>query len=432
MKKIAVILLIVALLPLSMVNAKSAKRNFKKFTKTELTTASDSINYAMGYATGVQNRYDELKDDTLNSKKSASFCMGIESAYKEKDAVSNARMNGYAIAQSIKSIADGERGQMIPIDGFKLNIDTLSKGLINAITKNTKDFDFKKYSTFVNENVFTPLQNGKSINLTQSMTDSISLLFGYLNGTNVLQQMVKADTNPDLIKTLTDSYNDYIYSKNKINSYNKGEMVGHMLWEQIGDLQNFFDSEKFAVNKSMFLNGLFDGVMQNPMSPLDFEQSKNYLDSVNQKIQQDKIAENEKLATEAAMKNQQEGFAFLLNNGMRPEVTTTSSGLQYEIVKQGEGPKPTESSTVKVHYEGKFLDGTVFDSSINRGEPIEFIPTQVIKGWTEGLKLMPVGSKYIFYIPYDLAYGPNGAGGVIPPYATLIFEVELLEIVDNE
>lgn len=114
---------------------------------------------------------------------------------------------------------------------------------------------------------------------------------------------------------------------------------------------------------------------------------------------------------------------------MRPEVTTTKSGLQYEIIKQGDGKIPTESNTVKVHYEGKLIDGTIFDSSIKRGEPIEFVPTQVIKGWTEGLQLMPVGSKYIFYIPYDLAYGPNGAGGVIPPYATLIFEVELLEIV---
>ena len=202
-----------------------------------------------------------------------------------------------------------------------------------------------------------------------------------------------------------------------------------MLWEQLGKETNFFNSDKFAINKTMLLSGLFDGILKNPKSAFTFDEAKNYIDSVNTKVQQDNIAAQQKIADDIAIKNQQEGFAFLQNNGMRPEVTTTKSGLQYEIIKQGDGKIPTESNTVKVHYEGKLIDGTIFDSSIKRGEPIEFVPTQVIKGWTEGLQLMPVGSKYIFYIPYDLAYGPNGAGGVIPPYATLIFEVELLEIV---
>ncbi len=127
-------------------------------------------------------------------------------------------------------------------------------------------------------------------------------------------------------------------------------------------------------------------------------------------------------------KNKEEGAAFLAVNKERKEVTTTDSGLQYEVLKEGSGPKPTSADKVKVHYHGMLIDGTVFDSSVDRGTPATFGVTQVIKGWVEGLQLMNVGSKYKFFIPYDLAYGERGAGGDIGPYSTLVFEVELLGI----
>jgi FKBP-type peptidyl-prolyl cis-trans isomerase FklB len=123
-----------------------------------------------------------------------------------------------------------------------------------------------------------------------------------------------------------------------------------------------------------------------------------------------------------------EGEKFLQENALREEVKVTESGLQYEVLVQGKGPKPTAEQTVKVHYEGTLIDGTVFDSSYTRGEPIVFGVTQVIAGWTEALQLMPVGSEYELYIPYNLAYGERGAGASIPPYSTLIFKVELLGI----
>ncbi|MBR1808380.1 MAG: FKBP-type peptidyl-prolyl cis-trans isomerase [Paludibacteraceae bacterium] len=124
---------------------------------------------------------------------------------------------------------------------------------------------------------------------------------------------------------------------------------------------------------------------------------------------------------------QAEGELFLEENKKRPEVTTTESGLQYEVLKQGKGKKPAATDKVKVHYHGTLTDGTVFDSSVDRGEPAEFYLNQVIAGWTEGLQLMPVGSKYKFYIPQELGYGSRAAGS-IPPYSALIFEVELLSI----
>ncbi|MEL6669005.1 MAG: FKBP-type peptidyl-prolyl cis-trans isomerase [Bacteroidota bacterium] len=125
----------------------------------------------------------------------------------------------------------------------------------------------------------------------------------------------------------------------------------------------------------------------------------------------------------------QEGTAFLAENAQRPEVQVTASGLQYEVLQEGDGGvKPTATSSVTVHYHGTLLDGTVFDSSVNRGETISFGLNQVIAGWTEGVQLMSIGDKFRFYIPYNLAYGEQGSRGSIPPFATLIFDVELLRI----
>jgi FKBP-type peptidyl-prolyl cis-trans isomerase len=124
-----------------------------------------------------------------------------------------------------------------------------------------------------------------------------------------------------------------------------------------------------------------------------------------------------------------EGEKFLAENKSKPGVQTTASGLQYQILKNAEGVKPKATDSVKVHYTGTLIDGTKFDSSVDRGEPITFPLNQVIPGWTEGVQLMSVGSKYKFFVPYALGYGDKGAGnGAIPGFATLIFEVELLEI----
>lgn len=122
------------------------------------------------------------------------------------------------------------------------------------------------------------------------------------------------------------------------------------------------------------------------------------------------------------------GKQFLAANAKKEGVVTTASGLQYKVIRQGDGAKPAADAEVEVHYKGTLIDGTVFDSSYDRNESISFFLNQVIAGWQEGVQLMPVGSKYEFYIPYELGYGARGAGGVIPPHATLIFEVELIKI----
>ena len=130
----------------------------------------------------------------------------------------------------------------------------------------------------------------------------------------------------------------------------------------------------------------------------------------------------------AGKDNMEEGEAFLAENGARAEVTTTASGLQYEVLTEGEGKSPKATDKVTVHYVGKLLNGTTFDSSVDRGQPATFGLNQVIAGWTEGVQLMKEGSKYRFFIPSNLAYGERGAGNDIGPGATLIFEVELFQI----
>lgn len=134
-------------------------------------------------------------------------------------------------------------------------------------------------------------------------------------------------------------------------------------------------------------------------------------------------------ASKLAEINEKAGKEFLEENGKRAEVKTTPSGLQYEVLKEGDGAQPASTDQVEVHYTGKLIDGTVFDSSEERGVPATFGVTQVIPGWVEALQLMKAGSRWRLFIPSQLAYGPNGAGGVIGPNTTLIFDVELLKVI---
>ena len=137
----------------------------------------------------------------------------------------------------------------------------------------------------------------------------------------------------------------------------------------------------------------------------------------------------QKKEKEQAEENIAKGKAYLEKNGKREGVVTTTSGLQYEVLTEGTGKSPKATDKVRCHYEGRLTDGTIFDSSYQRGEPADFGLNQVIAGWTEGVQLMKEGAKYRFHIPYLLGYGERGAGASIPPYATLVFDVELIKVL---
>lgn len=192
-------------------------------------------------------------------------------------------------------------------------------------------------------------------------------------------------------------------------SYGIGRQVGEQLASQPFD----------GMSPKAVIAGIADVLEGNPTRVSENE-IKAAIDDLNKRLM--------KQQNQAAGVQAEEGEQFLKDNSDRDEITVTGSGLQYEIITAGDGESPTADSTVKVHYHGTLIDGTVFDSSVNRGEPIEFNVGGVIPGWTEALQLMKVGDKWKLYIPYQLAYGANGAGGVIGPYQALIFEVELLGI----
>ncbi len=174
------------------------------------------------------------------------------------------------------------------------------------------------------------------------------------------------------------------------------------------------------------------------VSEFDFEQVKNGLKDILEGNKTE-VSEQEaqamlndyfgKLQAKQFDEVKSKGQEFLKENAKREEVTVTDSGLQYEVITKGEGAVPKSTDRVKVHYHGTLIDGTVFDSSVQRNDPATFGVTQVIQGWVEALQLMPVGSKWKLYIPYELAYGAQGAGQTIKPYSALVFEVELLDIV---
>lgn len=193
------------------------------------------------------------------------------------------------------------------------------------------------------------------------------------------------------------------------------EKVSYALGLSLGN--NLLNSGVTALDYAKLAKGIQDVMEQNELD-MSYEEAQAVINEFFQS-----------LAAKVGEEAKSQGKAFLEENAKRSEVVTLASGLQYEIITKGEGVTPKASDTVKVHYHGQLIDGTVFDSSVKRGEPASFGVTQVISGWVEALQLMPVGSKWKLYIPSDLAYGAQGAGQAIAPHSTLIFEVELLDIV---
>ena len=197
-------------------------------------------------------------------------------------------------------------------------------------------------------------------------------------------------------------------------SYALGMSMGH----------NFKGSGINELNVQDFANGVaaeYDGVQPE----MTYEEAKQTVQEFFTKMQEEMEAE----AAKAGEANKQIGEAFLSENAKREGIKVTESGLQYEVLTEGNGATPAASDKVEVHYTGKLIDGTVFDSSVERGVPAMFGVTQVIPGWVEALQLMKEGDKWRLYIPSDLAYGSQGAGGIIGPNSTLIFDVELLRVI---
>ena len=259
----------------------------------------------------------------------------------------------------------------------------------------------------------------------KSEIDSLSYSMG-VNQTNGLMDFVKGTMGIDSVH-MADFMKGLLDGVQPTSKKEKAYLVGVQVGQQISDDRMFnnynkqlFDNDStLSLSKDDFIAGFIESVKGKAVFTMNDARNfiQTHAETIKAKTLEKKYADNK-----AA------GEKFLAENKTKEGVVTTESGLQYKIIKAGKGEIPTNTSTVKVNYKGTLIDGTEFDSSYKRNEPASFRADQVIKGWTEALTMMPVGSKWELYIPQELAYGSRDTGGQIKPFSTLIFEVELLEI----
>ncbi len=416
MKK-ASILVVAAMAMISCGNTYEAKT-------VALNNQNDSMNYALGLVNGSQMKMYQLRNDS--SKETVNeFIDALQRGYDGKiEELSEAASVGRNIGQAIKS---SESTGLADNEAWTLNEKVFFQGLVNGLHHDTvvmkgdeaRDYFQSQYQA--SRTAADGEKAGKAIKAKcgkavkvialNNQNDSLNYAFGYLNGDEVARYILATDTTGEQKKEFIENVNKGLKSKVKNPQLvNMGEQIGKNIKEQeagglIGEPSLSTD---FALIKQGFINGLLGYTEQ-----MTGEEAGEYIQNTMNTIKYGTVKE--------------EGEKFLVENGLREGVITTESGLQYEVIKMGKGKKPSATDRVKVHYHGTLIDGTVFDSSVERGEPITFGLNQVIKGWTEGVQLMPVGSKFRFYIPQELGYGAQQAGN-IPPYSTLIFDVELLEI----
>ena len=416
MKK-ASILVVAAMAMISCGNTYEAKT-------VALNNQNDSMNYALGLVNGSQMKMYQLRNDS--SKETVNeFIDALQRGYDGKiEELSEAASVGRNIGQAIKS---SESTGLADNEAWTLNEKVFFQGLVNGLHHDTvmmqgdeaRDYFQSQYQA--SRTAEDGAKAGKAIKAKCGKTvkvialnnqnDSLNYAFGYLNGDEVARYILATDTTGEQKKEFIENINKGLKSNVKNPQIvNMGEQIGKNIKEQEagGLIGEESLSTDFALIKQGFINGLLGYTEE-----MTGEEAGEYIQNTMNTIKYGTVKE--------------EGEKFLAENGLKEGVFTTESGLQYEIIKLGKGKKPSATDRVKVHYHGTLIDGTVFDSSVDRGEPITFGLNQVIKGWTEGVQLMPVGSKFKFYIPQELGYGAQQAGS-IPPYSTLIFEVELLEI----
>ena len=416
MKKVS-ILFIAAMAMISCGNTYTGKT-------VALTNQNDSMNYALGVVNGAQMKMYQLRNDS-SMETVVEFIDALQRGYDGKvEALSEAGNIGKNIGHAIKQ---AEKTGLAENPAWAINQKIFFQGLVNGLHHDTTVMnadDARNYfqaqyqaASVLNDSVEPgKVVKGKCIHKVQAIAlntqnDSVNYAFGYLNGDEIARYVLLLDSTGQLTKDLITNINKGLKSNVKNPQIvNMGEQIGKNIKDQeaqglIGEPSLATD---FVLIKQGFINGLLGFTEQ-----MDGTQAGEYIQNTLNNIKYGSVKED--------------GEAFLVANQEREGVKVTDSGLQYEVIKMGKGKKPAATDRVKVHYHGTLIDGTVFDSSVERGEPIVFGLNQVIPGWTEGVQLMPVGSKFKFYIPQELGYGAQSAGS-IPPYSTLIFEVELLGI----
>jgi FKBP-type peptidyl-prolyl cis-trans isomerase FklB len=411
---------IIALCTLAMVAY--AKKNQTEVLP--LNTLNDSINYALGVLNGDQIQMYYIKGDVspivINE-----FFDALQNGYNGTvEQLSESAKIGKNIGISIKN---AKENGLANNPAWTINQKIFFQGLVNGMYQDSSMITAAEaLNYFQTEYQASALSNDsivkgkpilgtcpnkvKHVKLT-SKNDSLNYTFGLINGFELAQQVLLEDADGKLKTEFIQYVNKGLKSQIMNPSIVEiGQEIGKELKKQ--EETGLFGLSNLTTDFARIKQGLLHGITGNTKI-WDSQAASEYVQNTMTDIKYGKL--------------KRDAEQFLAENQSREGVITTESGLQYEVITLGTGIKPTIHDEVKVHYHGTMIDGTVFDSSVERGEPITFALTQVIPGWTEGLQLMPVGSKFIFYIPYNLGYGEQQVGP-IAPYSTLIFEVELLSI----
>lgn len=387
----------------------------------ELTNQADSMNYAIGLIDGTQIKRDYLHNDTTAEAISA-FVDAMQNGY---EGISESALIGKQLGHLVKQ---SESVGLADNPAWTLNEVVFFQGFVNGLYNDTlvmnpdmanaylqSQYHASALSNDTTQKARTTIKGTcpsevKQVTLVNK-DDSLNYAFGYLNGVGIAKYKLAFDSTGTQKKEVITSVNNALQNQDKYSHLvDMGERLGKTIREQ--EKTGLAGESTIKINYALIKQGIINGL-------LGFEEQWSSDDAAT-------YFENAMVSITFG-DLRAAGETFLAENAKKDGVTTTSSGLQYEIIKMGKGKKPTAKNQVKVHYHGTLIDGTIFDSSVERGEPDIFPLAQVIPGWTEGLQLMPVGSKFKFYIPQQLGYGAQQAGQ-IPPYSTLIFEIELLGI----
>lgn len=390
---------------------------FSQGTAVKLANNIDSVNYAFGVGNGSYIRRQLLGGDTIIPAKVKLFCDGFMAAKGLKV--------GDATYLQMEAKRKGGEINMESEKGFLFGDSSITANRQVIVSMFQKGLKGEKW-TLQPQAALSYVQGvmgtvaGSERKLSPATIDSLNMCYGYFEGVQQRINVVGKDTAD--AKTL----DKYIIAFNeglKLGMDNKlyvdGMNIAAQLTQNTLQQPYFVPGTPLKVNLDMMASGIISAVKNENLHIRPQDAEKFYLNAL-QKAQD----ELNRPLIEA-------GRNFLKENGKRPGVKTTASGLQYEVIVEGTGIQPKAIDNVKVHYVGTLIDGKEFDNSIKRGQPIEFPLSRVIKGWTEGLQLMREGGKYKLYIPYELGYGERGAGSDIPPYATLIFEIELISVTPN-
>lgn len=413
MKKFSILLLAAALL---------ASCGYKAKTIT-LENEADSINYAFGvyYSSFISDSTDEGIEEFLDA---------VKAGYKgELDDLAPTALLGMQLGLSAKSF---ETEGLFNQPQLTFNGEIFFQGLVNTWLGDTTTLPASQAQSLAQRVMMGQLPEEdlqyETVGIKKcpselakvelkNLMDSVNYALAVLQGGQWKTMLEQADTitpADQMTNTLVENINKGL--KTKIYSpetYLGGRQFGSMIkkWEE--ENKGLGDFEDIEVKFDIIFQGLINGANEYE-EMMNREEAGKYLnDLANEREFGEWRRENEK---------------WLADNAKKDSVQTTPSGLQYKVLKEGQGEKPTAIDTVKVHYEGRLINDTIFDSSYRRKEPVSFPLNGVIAGWTEGLQLMSPGAEYMFYIPQQLGYGERNTGGMIQPFSTLIFRVQLLEV----